>query len=198
MKTNQQNDFELRVCPQAITLKRAEAEGKRPKVSGYAAIFGQRSNPIWGVIEVIEAGAFDDILDNDVRALINHEGLPLARTKSGTLSIGVDKTGLFFEFEAPDTERGNELVTLIERGDVAECSFAFRLDPSGYRYVEEDGMLIRYISHVAALRDVSLVTYPAYPQTSADVQRSAETAKEPQGSPDAAKAAAFYAEALAR
>ncbi len=63
----------------------------------------------------------------DVRLLINHEGLPLARTKNGTLTLTEDDRGLFMDAEIADTSEGRDLYKLVERGDVDQMSFAFRV-----------------------------------------------------------------------
>ena len=75
---------------------RADTDGI--KVEGYAAVFGQETD-IGGMFrEVIEPGAFADAIGrDDVVFLINHEGLPLARTRSGTLKLNEDKHGLRIE-----------------------------------------------------------------------------------------------------
>jgi len=84
------------------------------------------------VREIILPGAFDDVLNDDVRALFNHDSsMILARSKNGegTLQIGVDETGLYYEFEPPDTQVGRDLMTSIQRGDVDQSSFGFMIAP---------------------------------------------------------------------
>ena len=107
-------------------------------------------------------------MDNDVRALFNHDpNHILGRTKSGTLRIGIDETGLTYELNPPDTTIGRDLVVMIGRGDITQSSFGFRIAKDGDRWDEdEEGRLIRTITRVAELFDVSPVTYPAYPDAS--------------------------------
>lgn len=102
-------------------------------LAGYASTFDEYEmygGPPWGWIEKIDPGAFDETLaeDPDVVFLVNHEGLPLSRTKSETLMLSVDATGLAMEAHLlaadPDVQ---SLVPKIERGDVDEMSFAFRV-----------------------------------------------------------------------
>lgn len=175
------------------------AEAKR-KVRGYAAVFGKRSDNLGGdsyqVFEVIEPGAFDDVLKDDVRALFNHDAnLILARSKggAGTLSLGVDEQGLWYEFEAPDTQAGRDLMVSLSRGDVDQSSFAFTVNRDGQKWVEvtegEKTIATRTIKKVARLYDVSPVTYPAYPDASAAL-RSLEQHRAAQApTPPAASAA---------
>jgi len=154
---------------------RSEGEQSAPKVVGYAAIFGKRSENFgtrdYPLYEIISPGAFGDVLGNDVRALIDHSGglQTLARTKSGTLKLTEDEIGLRFEFEAPNTQAGRDIVEILKRGDIDQASFAFQVDHDGQSFddIEENGqdITIRTISKVTRLYDVSPVTYPAYPDT---------------------------------
>jgi len=147
------------------------------KVRGYAAVFGAESENLGGdsyrMIEKIEAGAFDEALKDDVRALFNHDAnLILARSKNGTgtLTLGTDERGLWYEFEAPDTQAGRDLMVSLQRGDVDQSSFAFTVSREGQKWEEEtrDGVTTarRTITKVSRLYDVSPVTYPAYADAS--------------------------------
>lgn len=152
---------------------RAAAETEKPRVRGYAAKFNVESE-ILGTHErqfreVIAPGAFDNVLGDDVRALFNHDpNFILARAVDGkgTLTIGVDETGLFYEFEPPDTQAGRDLVVSINRGDITQSSFSFTVEKDNWEGAREgDGTLIarRTIEKFGRLYDVSPVTYPAYP-----------------------------------
>jgi len=162
---------------------RAAADGAQESgrtVFGYAAKFNVRSENLgstdWQFYETIAQGAFDGVLNDDVRALFNHEAeLILARSKNGigTLKIGVDSIGLFYEFEAPDTQVGNDLLVSLRRGDIDQSSFSFMVDRNGQSMVETkdgDGPTIvnRTITKFSRLLDVSPVTYPAYEDTEVD------------------------------
>lgn len=150
-------------------------EGEKRKVIGYAAIFNKRSVNFGGedypMFEVIEPGAFRDVLGDDVRALVDHQGglTTLARTKSGTLKLSEDEIGLRYEFEVPDTQAGRDLITILERGDIDQSSFGFRVNKDGQRFEDikegEKMVTIRTISKVSRLLDVSPVTFSAYPDT---------------------------------
>lgn len=154
---------------------RAAAETEKPRVRGYAAKFNVESenlgNSEYQFRETIEPGAFSEVLGDDVRALFNHDpNLVLARSKNGegTLAIGQDDTGLYYEFEAPDTQAGRDLMENIRLGNVDQSSFGFTVAKDGQRWEESrdgDGPTIikRTITRIARLFDVSPVTYPAYP-----------------------------------
>jgi HK97 family phage prohead protease len=153
------------------------ADGQPSKVRGYAAVFGKRSSNLgsedYQFFEIINRGAFDDVLKDDVRALFNHDpNFILARSRdgAGTLSIGSDETGLWYEFTPPDTNAGRDLAESLKRGDVDQSSFAFTLTSEGQKWEEtregDKTVVVRTISKVARLYDVSPVTYPAYPDAS--------------------------------
>ena len=146
---------------------RTEDDGKM-RLSGYAAVFNNASVPL-PFIEYIAPGAFRKTLSEtpDVRLLINHEGLPLARTKNGTLVLTEDEVGLRFDAELPDTSEARDLYTLIERGDVDQMSFAFRVIRQKFNKDRSE----RTLTEVSlADGDVSVVTYPAYPTTSVEAR----------------------------
>ena len=90
-------------------METAEYEGNT--IRGYAAVYGSDSEWMGGFYEQIERGAFDDVLDNDVRAYFNHdENLILGRVSSGTLRISTDKKGLYYEVDLPNTTYANDLM----------------------------------------------------------------------------------------
>src|SRR5690606_2679953 len=115
--------------------------------------------------EVIERGAFDDVLSNDCRGLFNHDSnLILGRTSSKTMRLSQDSTGLAYEIQADKRQSYvSDLLISLERGDVTQSSFAFTLTRENQRWVEEGDTITRYIKKVSRLYDVSPVTFPAYP-----------------------------------
>ena len=135
------------------------------RVSGYAAVFNQEAD-IGGMFrEVIEPGAFSDAIGrDDVVFLINHDGLPLARTRSGTLKLAEDATGLRMEtvLDASDPDVLS-IVGKMKRGDLDKMSFAFL--PEVQEWDESGDTPLRTIKR-ARLFDVSIVTTPAYDGTS--------------------------------
>tara|TARA_R110002020_G_scaffold460224_1_gene678632 strand:+ start:454 stop:1071 length:618 start_codon:yes stop_codon:yes gene_type:complete len=137
-------------------------EGETMNVVGHASVYNTMSEDLGGFREIIAPGAFDDVLENDVRALINHDGnLILARTTSGTLKLSTDEKGLKYEFDMPETSYGKDLAISMKRGDVTQSSFAFTVENDNWE--TKDGMDVRTITKVKRLFDVSPVTYPAYP-----------------------------------
>jgi HK97 family phage prohead protease len=160
-----------------FTIKNVEArqaEDGTMRLSGYAAVFNDDSVPL-PFIERIAPGAFRKTLTEtpDVRLLINHEGLPMARTKNGTLRLKEDETGLYMDADLPDTQAARDLYTLVERGDVDQMSFAFRV----IRQKWNEGRTERTLTELSlADGDVSVVTYPAYPTTTVEAREQLKAA----------------------
>jgi len=153
---------------------RASGEADALVLEGYAAVFNTETT-IGRFREQMAPGCFDDVMADDVRLLINHDGLPLARTANGTLQMETDDHGLKFRAELPDTQDARDLHKLVTRGDVSQCSFAFYM---GDQTVDRsDGELpLHTVTRVKSLLDLSVVTYPAYNSASV-VARSEDSPK---------------------
>lgn len=176
-------DIEQRILCKDVRLEQRANEPT--KIRGYAAVFNQLSEDLGGFREQLATGAFSDAIGNsDVRALINHDSnLVLGRNRSDTLTLREDATGLYVEIVPPDTQAARDLVELMKRGDVNQMSFAFTVSKEDQTWTRDgSGPWLRTIKKVSRLYDVSVVTYPAYPQTSAAVRelqhvQDAEAAK---------------------
>jgi HK97 family phage prohead protease len=173
--TKQNNkQIELRFAPSEL---RANSESRT--IVGYAAKFDKWSEPIMGWFkEKIDRDAFSECDVTDVIMCFNHNiDSILARTTSGTLSLSTDEEGLRFEFEAPATTLGNDMVELVRRGDISKCSFKFTVEEDEWLYANEENGLDydeRIIRKIDKLYDVSLVVYPAYNDTEAGVRHLEE------------------------
>lgn len=163
MKTQEEFEKEIRAAyGDNVELRVMEvraADGER-RISGYAATFNDVTD-LGYFREQIATGAFDGRTDDDVRLLINHTGVPLARTTNGTLRLSVDDDGLRYEAELADTQEGRDLYTLIQRGDISQSSFAFSIEDEKW----DNKANLRTVLKVGRLYDVSPVTYPAYATT---------------------------------
>lgn len=161
---------EKRVLTQPIELRAAE-DGTRT-VRGYASVFDRDSENLGGFIERIAPGAFDGTDMSDVRALFNHDdNKVLARTASGTLRLGVDERGLFYEFDLPNTSYARDLAELMDRGDVNQSSFGFTISAGGDEWDWSEKPARRTITKIDRLFDVSVVTYPAYPDATVALRK---------------------------
>lgn len=148
-----------------------ELRAKDRKLEGYAAKFGVEAR-IADYIEVIAAGAFAASLvsGRDVVALADHDrAAVLARTKSGTLKLAEDSTGLEFSLSVPDTQPGRDVLALAERGDLGGMSFGFIVPQDGDSW---DGN--RRTLTAIDLREISVVSaWPAYPETTVNARAQA-------------------------
>lgn len=147
-------------------------------LTGHAAVFERWSEDLstWAGTfrEKIATGAFTDVLKSspppDVRLLINHDGLPLARTKSGTLELSEDETGLRVWARLAPTGLAQDLRMAMQRGDLDQMSFAFTIAEDEWVEDHESEEVERTITRVGELFDVSVVTFPAYPDTEATMR----------------------------
>ncbi len=154
------------------TLETREENGERI-IEGYAALYDNETN-IGPFKESISRGAFDNVLDNDVRALINHDpSLVLGRTSSGTLELTTDDVGLKYRVKLGNQQYATDLYESIQRGDISQSSFAFTIKDQTW----SEDRSSRSVDEVAQLLDVSPVTYPAYKEATV-LAREEEQVKE--------------------
>ncbi len=167
------NEVEVRCL--TTELRANPAEGRT--ITGYAAKFDSWSEPICGWFkEKIDRAAFADCDMSDVIMCFNHNpDTILARTTSNTLTLSVDDIGLLFSFTAPNTSLGNDMLELVGRGDINQCSFRFSVASDEWVYADEENKLQydeRTILKLSTLKDVSLVVFPAYKDTEASVRHN--------------------------
>lgn len=153
---------------------------EKPKITGYAAVYGSLSNDLGGFREIINPGAFDASLaeNPDVAARVQHQGglMTIGRTTNGTLKLKADKKGLRYEVTPPNTQAGRDIVELVRGGYINKSSFAFTLrGRQGDSWDFEATPPVRTLLSVN-LHDVAPVDGPAYDDTSVAV-RSMEEAK---------------------
>lgn len=154
--------IERRYCLQHNLHITKRAEGDAPLFMGYAAVFNTLSVELYGFREKIAPGAFTNSLGDDVRALWDHStAMVMGRTKSGTLRLAEDATGLRFENDPPMS--ATREIESIQRGDVDQMSFGFRTLEDTWD-IDETDQVIRTLLKVK-LYEVSYVTFPAYPAT---------------------------------
>lgn len=137
--------------------------------TGYATTwdtwYDVAGGPPYGWSESIARGAASRSLaeNADVRFLFDHEGIPMARTKSKTMTLEADDVGLLSDVPSADVQRNvfaQALHSAIDRGDVDEMSFAFKVIRQEWNgdYTERRILELR-------LFDVSAVSFPANPAT---------------------------------
>jgi HK97 family phage prohead protease len=164
---------------------RADATGDEIRVNGHAAVWDKPAwigPPKFGFSERFQPGAFKESINGgaDVRYLFNHNpDAVLARTKSGTLRLGEDASGLTVDADLAPTSIGRDLAILMSRGDVNQMSVGMQVLEDRWEEASgNDGNLYEQRTIIRAkLFDVSAVTYPAYEDTDAGL-RDADLARE--------------------
>jgi HK97 family phage prohead protease len=147
---------------------RASDAGNSLTFTGYASVFNRSysvSDWLGEFNEQVAPGAFRDSLAKgaDVPFKLNHEGMTLARTKSGTMNLAEDSHGLHVEARLdPSNPQVQALRSAMERGDLDEMSFAFRTTSD----VWDDAWMNRTVTGADIHKgDVSVVNYGANPYT---------------------------------
>lgn len=155
----------------------SEEGGSGRTIEGYAIVFGVESRMLvdyWDDYrEIIEPGAIteEELAQMDIKMTMwhNREKL-LARSNKGvgTLKLSVDKIGVKYEFEAPNTSDGNNALELVKRGDMGGSSFTYWSDESSsVSYTKnDDDILIRHVKKINMVYDMTIASDPAYTQTS--------------------------------
>lgn len=180
------DDTELRTFDIA-ELRVEEREDKKPVIKGYAIVFNKLSEDLGGFREQVAPTACSKtIASDDIRAAFNHDAnYILGRNKAGTLLLEEDNKGISFEIDPPDTQWCRDLQVSIGRGDINQCSFKFNTIKDTWEN-KKDGSMLRTLDEIK-LFDISIVTYPAYPQTSAKVRNYLDALSESLDNQDAPK-----------
>jgi HK97 family phage prohead protease len=154
-----------------VTCEKREADGKTLRsLKGYASVFGVEYDMGWYVEEVAPTACDKTLREKpDVVLLVNHDGLPLARTRAGDLDLSADGTGLLTEAPRldPDDPDVARLAFKMDRGLLDEMSFAFRI----VRQEWNQDYTKRYITELSLHKgDVSVVNYGANDKTSSSMR----------------------------
>lgn len=156
-------EIERRAVAGAVEVR--SADDKRYIVQR-AVPYGEKSLDLGGWVEVIVAGAF--AVDGDIRSLWQHDSsCVLGRTTAGTLRLTNAEDGIYAESDPPDTAWARDALVSIERGDVSGSSFGFVVDEDEWLITANE--VVRRVKR-ARLIEVSTVTFPAYPTTTAAVR----------------------------
>jgi len=147
----------------------ARAEGESNVIVGYGAVFNSNSQDLGGFVERIEPGAFDEVLDDDVYGLLNHNTDKILGRNKRNLKLSVDDKGLKYRIELPDTATAKEVRTLIKDGIIDKSSFAFKVKEQRWEHRKGE-LSVRTITKFKRLFDVSPVAGPAYLDTSVSVR----------------------------
>lgn len=169
-------EIERRNLAQPVELRAAAKGSDSPgTLFGYAAKFGVFSQDLGGFVETIDASAFNKSLADEVRVLCryNHQDMALlGTTEAGTLTLGVDDVGLFYEDVLPNTQQGRDCAVLAQRGDLRYSSFAFYCMDDEWSQSPQ-GFPCRNLLGVQ-LVDVAPVNTPAYLDSTAGLRSLSE------------------------
>lgn len=162
-------EIERRIVERPVEV-RAAADGSVVIVQR-AVPYGELTVDMGGWRETIMAGAFS-LEGKDIRSLWQHDArLVLGRTAAGTLRLWEQEDGIYAESNPPDTTWARDALASIRRGDISSSSFAFYVDEEEWTMAGD--MPLRMVKR-ARLEEVSVVTWAAYPQTTASVQQRAQ------------------------
>lgn len=156
--------FETRALENA--LKKTEATKLRGKIP-----YNSLSGNLGGFVEQIAPGAFKKTIqeNRDLKLLVNHQSTMLiGRTKNDTLRVWEEEDGLAFEAIPPETQLGKDTMTLVENGYVDQISFGFRCIKDSWE--ESPGNFPLRTLKECELKEISIVTFPAYPSATVAVR----------------------------
>lgn len=160
---------ELRTCEIRAT---TPAGAETLVIEGVPIVYDQPTtinDPAGRYIEIIKRGALDGADLSDARLLYNHDlsKVPLARTPK-TMQFVQDPAGLRMTATLPETGEARSVYTAVQRGDLSGMSFAFKVPPGGDTYDKRTNT--RTIHKIEKVYEVSVVPFPAYPQTSVEAR----------------------------
>ncbi|MCT0040321.1 HK97 family phage prohead protease [Weissella confusa] len=166
-------EVEYRAVPLNVgELRASQNNDSIGQIAGYAIVWDTPSTNL-PFTEVIKFGALDGVDLSGVLALYNHDfANVLGRVDAGTLKLNVDDHGLHFVLDIPDTTLGHDVYTNIKNGNLKGLSFRFTIANGGEQWKQINGQPTRVISKIATMREISLVSVPAYDDTSVEVTRS--------------------------
>lgn len=173
------NEMEFRTADKIVA-----KDDDKMIIEGYALRFNTESNPLGKQTKFVETVTPNSLKDadlSDVRCLIDHNSsYVLGRTTANTLDLKVDNEGLHFRCQLPNTSYAKDLYENVKLGNVNQCSFGFAVDKDGDTFEKRsDGLFKRTVNKIKTIRDVSVVTYPAYKDTDvAPALRSIEAIQE--------------------
>lgn len=168
-------------------------------IEGYFSVFNSPYKMWDGAIETVDPHAFDGTVGDDIRCLINHDStLVLGRTKAKTLELRIDDRGLWGRVRInPNDQDAVNVYERVKRGDVDQCSFGFEILQEEVEYGEDDS--VHWTLTEVRLFEVSIVTFPAYEDTSVSARKKdLEALKERREKEHEQRVASWKAELLTK
>lgn len=141
-------------------------------IEGYFIRFNEETELWPGVFEEVSPEAVvNSLKNNDIRCLFNHDtNIVLGRTGNGTLKLKADEKGVYGRVKINQNDKqAMDILARIERGDINACSFGFNIIKEDIEN-REDGT-VKFVLREIDLKEVSPVTFPAYPTTSISARK---------------------------
>jgi len=143
------------------------------QIAGYAIKFNTPSTAKAPFIEYISPSSLENVDLTQVLGLYNHDfANVLGRVEANTLKLTVDDVGLHFVLDMPDTTIGHDVYNNIKAGNLRGMSFGFIVAEGGDSWQQGSEKPIRIINQLDTLSEISVVSRPAYDDTSVQVTRS--------------------------
>lgn len=159
------------------------AEGETGTITGRAIVFNSRTDLGW-FDEIIDPRALDQADLSDVRLCLNHDtSYVYARSRrnkpNSTMRLAVGPEGMDIEADLAigSSPKAQDYFSAVERGDMDAMSFMFSVDGDEWEGLESDHPL-RRITKISSVVEVSVVTFPAYEATSAEIKERSREALE--------------------
>jgi len=151
---------------------RKSADGSM-QLTGTAIVFGSESQDLGGFVEICSYEAVQKSLkcNSDVFMLWQHDSSqPLARVKTGTLDLSLNRAGLDFTATLPNSPLGQNAFQAIKDGTVDSVSFGFIIEPDGGdEWVMQGDSVVRILRDIN-VGEISPVTWAAYLAPHVDVR----------------------------
>lgn len=154
-----------------IEFRAIDNEEGKMILEGYAITYDQPATHEYGstkFTEVIKRGALDYTDMNDVPLRYNHNDTwcIMARTRNNSLQLIKDEKGLKIRAELIDTQSNRDIYKSVQEGLIDKMSFAFSVADKGDNWTQGQDEVIREVSAIKRLYDVSVVDTPFYDTTS--------------------------------
>ena len=161
-----------------VEVRDSGAGGGAYTVKGHAAVFNQESLNLGWFTEYIAPRAFDSVLERGPDCFLDWDHdlrYVFARTKNGTLDLGLDNVGLAYWARVAPVSYADDMRVLLEGGYIDQASFMFTVADDEWRFEEDENgeeRVVRTILEVGELYDVCITAMGAYPQTDSSIDRT--------------------------
>ena len=148
--------------------REVNAKGKRG-IEGAGIVFNSKTKISWFYESILPEAVSDALLKSDIRALFNHDSnWVLGRVPAGTLELRKTPQGVYYYFDAPDTQAGNDVLVNVGLRNVTGSSFSFAIAKGGDRWEDlPGGLTLRTVTKIEKIWDLGPVVFPAYEDTTA-------------------------------